>query len=259
MYCIKPKTVQPLAPHQVIMSNIQVGNTNQHVAKSFGNERNAPHFPVKGTNNWKLLNHGPDRFSPRHSHATCVFKCPNNDSNLCIWLTGGYSESHRTFDLDFENENSDVWWSEDGASWNQVTDLKGEFLQGVGNWDAKVGGYVAPWYSRYGHSLNALDADGDGIADAMILAGGYNPMLSNDIWITTDGITWYFDGFAPWPKRAYHGATVFQGKLWIIGGTPLTNDVWMGRLIKDVVSTKAGYTMTWNAKVLPHEAPWAPR
>lgn len=158
--------------------------------------------------NWNLLS-GP-RFSPRHSHATCVFKCPDNTTDTCIWLTGGYSRAHRTFDTNLENEEADVWWSKNGASWNQVTELHGDFLIGIGNGDAKVGGYVAPWYSRYGHSLNSIDADGDGHADIMILAGGFSPIASNDVWVTRDGIWWHFEGYAPWPKRAYHGRQFFM-------------------------------------------------
>ena len=133
--------------------------------------------------NWQLL--GGPGFTPRHSHATCVFKCPDDPTDSCIWLTGGFGDSHRTFSVEpMENENYDVWYSKDGASWSQVTEIYGDFLQGIGNADAKVGGYVAPWYSRYGHSLNALDGDGDGVADVMILAGGFSPLASNDVWIT---------------------------------------------------------------------------
>ena len=40
----------------------------------------------------------------------------------------------------------------------------------------------------------------------MVLAAGFSPLPSNDVWVTKDGISWYFDGHAPWPKRAYHGA-----------------------------------------------------
>jgi hypothetical protein len=37
----------------------------------------------------------------------------------------------------------------------------------------------------YGHSLNAIDGDGNGVADVMILAGGFSPLASNDVWITS--------------------------------------------------------------------------
>lgn len=51
-------------------------------------------------------------------------------------------------------------------------------------------GPIAPWYQRYGHTMNALDVDGDGDDDLMILMGGYSPAPSNDIWVTTNGTNW---------------------------------------------------------------------
>ncbi|KAL9184445.1 hypothetical protein ACHAXT_002531 [Thalassiosira profunda] len=225
--------------------------------------RNDPRLPSKpGTKNWERLVGQQPTFSPRHSHATAVFKCPNTDNSTdasCLWLTGGYSESHRTWQGDVvENENADVWLSKDGATLTQVTELQGDFVQGVGNGDAKPGSYTAPWYSRYGHSLNALDVDGDGTADVLVLAGGFAPVPSNDVWLSTDGITWRFDGYAPWPKRAYHGATVKDGKLWIMGGSPLTNDVWSGSLVKDP-AREVGYRLEWEQILQHNEAPWTPR
>ena len=67
-----------------------------------------------------------------------------------------------------------------------------------------------------------------------------------------DGITWKFNGYAPWSKRAYHGAAVFQDKLWVLGGTQLSNDVWAGSLVKG----SSGYKLVWE-QMLP--APWTPR
>ena len=88
-----------------------------------------------------------------------------------------------------ENANSDVWFSRDEATWNQVTELYGDFIQEIGNGDAKYGGYVAPFNSWYAHILEALvDYNGDGIADVMVLAGGFNPSPSNDVWLTS--VTW---------------------------------------------------------------------
>lgn len=139
-----------------------------------------------------------------------------------------------------------------------MTELHGDFLPGIGNGDAKVGGSVAPWFSRYGHSLNAMDYDGDGHADIMILTGGFSPLPSNDVWVTRDGISWHFEGHAPWPKRAYHGASVYQSKLWILGGSPLSNDVWVGS-VKPDVSRQVGFRFDWEQKLRPNEAPWTPR
>ena len=78
------------------------------------NDARPPTAIVSGTKNWELLpKRGSTLFSPRHSHATTVFKCPDNSSS-CLWLTGGYSDPHRSFDLRIENENADVWYSKDG-------------------------------------------------------------------------------------------------------------------------------------------------
>ena len=223
-------------------------------AASYGYKRKAPHdSKYDGTLNWELLNHGTESFSPRHSHATTIFRCPDSSNKQCLWLTGGYSELHRTWDLELENENCDVWFSQDGNAWTQVTDLQGDFLQGIGNWDAKTSSSVAPWYSRYGHSLDALDGDGDGIADVMVLVGGNSPLPSNDVWISMTGKDWKFDGFAPFSKRAYHASSVYQNKLYIIGGTPLNNEVWSGSLNRD----HKGYTMSWTRE--ESEIPFSPR
>ena len=114
--------------------------------------REDPRLPIQGTKNWERLV-GP-KFTPRHSHATTSFKCPDDPSDSCLWLTGGYSELHRSFNVEIEqNENADVWVSRDGADWTQV-ELYGDFLNGIGNGDALVGGRVAPWYARYGHTLH---------------------------------------------------------------------------------------------------------
>ena len=69
--------------------------------------RDDPRLPLQGTRNWKLLEGA--RFSPRHGHATTVFPCPDDTNDECLWLTGGYSELHRTFDVKQENENNDVY------------------------------------------------------------------------------------------------------------------------------------------------------
>ncbi len=229
------------------------GASSQHLVDDI---RNDERLPSHGIKNWQRLPQRSEHiFSPRHSHATTVFACPDNRTEQCLWLTGGYSDNHRSFDNREENENCDVWYTRDGMSWHQVH-LYGDFIQGVGNWDAKPGGLAAPWYARFGHSLDALDADIDGIADVMVLAGGNNPTPSNDVWLSTDGISWFFDGYAEWPKRAYHSTAVFQGELYVIAGTPLPNDVWAGSLVEDT-TTEVGYTIQWTQKM--KEAPWLPR
>eukprot|EP00985_Skeletonema_marinoi_P016769 scaffold9055_cov83-Skeletonema_marinoi.AAC.4 len=40
--------------------------------------RNDERLPVSGTKNWQLLPQRGITFSPRHSHATTVFRCPGD-------------------------------------------------------------------------------------------------------------------------------------------------------------------------------------
>lgn len=81
-----------------------------------------------------------------------------------------------------------MWKSSDGAIWEQESRLTGDFF--AQNNDVVQPGPIAPWYQRYAHSLNAIDVDGDGSDDMMILMGGYASFPSNDIWITEDGNKW---------------------------------------------------------------------
>jgi len=138
-------------------------------ASDYGFHRSTNLPPSGGTINWERLAKGPAMFSTRHSHATCIFRCPHNYEKQCIWLAGGRSQEHYAYNLVKTHQNDDVWWSEDGVLWNKVIILDGDFLPGIGNSDAKPKGHAAPWYGRYGHSLDAIDKDGDGIADIMLL------------------------------------------------------------------------------------------
>lgn len=36
-----------------------------------------------------------------------------------------------------------------------------------------------------------------------------------------------FAGYAPWSPRGWHGTTVYNNTIWMIGGTPLNSEVWV--------------------------------
>jgi len=210
-----------------------------------------------GYRNWKKFDKGPTHFTKRNGHASTVYRCPNApgvDSNsMCLWMTGGRSEDYQGFDLEFTRRNADVFFSADGETWSQILNLQGDYVDGIGNFNAKFEGNrdVAPWYSRFGHSLNSLDANGDGVEDAMVMVGGFSPEASNDVWITADGSTWAFDGYAPFTARAWHATSIFRGQLYVIGGSPLTNDVWTGNLtMKSGFNCAVGVqdTPSWSTK-----------
>ena len=232
----------------------------------------------RGTRNWKKLQHGAQSFTKRNGHATLVYKCPSlilaRDGTECIWLIGGRSEEYQAYDLEFTRRNADVYFSADGADWRRVGGagggtLMGDFIDGIGNFDAKFPGNkpIAPFYSRFGHSLDKLDLDGDGTYDAMILIGGYSPEPSNDVWISTDGTNWAYDDEAPFTGRAWHATANFNGQLYVIGGAPLTNDVWVGNLTMKTgltfssASQSSDMTMSWRQKVshMHEHTPFSPR
>ena len=62
--------------------------------------------------------------------------------------------------------------------------------------------------------------------------GGFSNSLNylNDVWSSPDGLNWtQATGAAAFSSRAYHVATVFHGRMWVIGGADTNNtknDVW---------------------------------
>jgi len=48
-------------------------------------------------------------------------------------------------------------------------------------------GPIAPWFSRFAHSLDSVDLDEDGEEDVMILMGGFAPDPFNDVWVSKNG------------------------------------------------------------------------
>lgn len=102
-------------------------------------------------------------------------------------MIGGRGELYQTYNLRYQNRRGDVWSSSDGQTWLQSDALTGDFhLQ---NFDAVDPGALAPWYARFGHTLDVLQATNhSGVAtEVMVLAGGYTPDPDNDVWVTEDG------------------------------------------------------------------------
>jgi len=125
------------------------------------------------------------KWSPRRNHGVIVFK--NR-----LWILGGAESSGRSDQTPTKFLN-DVWNSEDGVNWNQVT-------------------ANAPWAARNGHlSLVFDDKGGEGFGD---------------VWSSTDGKNWtQVTAKAEWTARGGNGGLVFDGKMWIFGGVGF-NDVW---------------------------------
>ncbi|KAJ0407948.1 hypothetical protein ATCC90586_006320 [Pythium insidiosum] len=158
----------------------------------------------------------------RDSHAAAVYK--NR-----IWIVGGVSTSYYTKRLEHTTTRSDVLSSADGVTWKEALE-------------------EAPFRRRFGHSLTAF-VDGRDDVERLVLLGGFSPEPATDIWTTTDGERWaQVDVAVPWPGRGYHCTVAFRGRLWVMGGSPLTNDVW------STPSLLAG--AVWEQQ---RDVPWSPR
>lgn len=76
------------------------------------------------------------------------------------------------------------------ALWVNDQKLTGDFY--VQNEDVIQPGPHAPFYLRYGHSLDAISIASYGY-ELMLLAGGYAPQPINDQWMSEDGNNWVYD------------------------------------------------------------------
>lgn len=144
-----------------------------------------------------------------------------------IWVIGGHSSAYYTKQLVETNARSDVWSSSDGSTWENV--LK-----------------EAKFEKRFGHTVTKFQPVGR--EEMLVLIGGFTPNPSNDIWTTTDGENWIqVEERAPFSGRAWHCAVTFNNKLWVMGGTPINNQVWW---------TETADSGDWH---LAGNAPWSPR
>jgi hypothetical protein len=123
-------------------------------------------------------------FSARYGHSSVVF-----DNKM--WVMGGDTNK------DQPTPTNDVWNSSDGVTWTQVT--------------ANAG-----FSPRCCHSSVVFD-------NKMWVMGGDtnkdSPTPTNDVWNSTDGVTWTQvtanAGFSP---RYGHSSVVFDNKMWVIAG-----------------------------------------
>ena len=202
-------------------------------------------FQVSSPNWAELESSTGQKFAARNAHSTTMF-------NDVMYLTGGKSDLYEMYKTVNSIKRGDVWKSYDGADWELQT-LEGDYY--IQNADALQPSTLAPWYERFGHSLDAIDMDGDGVHDFMIQIGGFTPDPMNDIWLTTNGTTWSYAGEAPFAGRGWHSTVIFNGKLHVIGGSPFNNEVWRLEEINQITriepSTRASYlnytySVTWT-------------
>jgi hypothetical protein len=161
---------------------------------------------------WTKL--GTAAWTPRGAQTVVVY----HDR---LWLFGG--ADHLAPDRSTDGFLNDVWVSDDGVTWAQVTG-------------------AAPWSPRDNPGVSVLN-------DQLHVVGGHGQA---DVWVTANGTDWTrLTAQAPWGPRHGFGQVVFDGKLWVLGGfigtsTNAVNDVWF---------SSDGATWTRQSE----HAPWAPR
>jgi len=105
-----------------------------------------------------------------------------------------------------------------------------------------IGG-EAEWSVRSGHTSVVYDGK-------MWVMGGYGVSRKNDVWWSTDGITWtQATASAKWSVRSGHTSVVYNGKMWVMGGyggSSYKNDVWWST--NGITWTQATASAEWSVR-----------
>lgn len=152
------------------------------------------HVAMAQTGSWTQATANA-QWSPREGHATLVY-------NNRLWLLGG--------DEGGGVRKNDVWYTTDGVNWTSAT-------------------LSAQWSPRKDHAAAVFD-------NKMWILGGNSGgspnIMDNEVWYSTDGITWTEvppQTTSRWAARADHTALVYNNWLWVMGGNgnvEVQFDVW---------------------------------
>jgi hypothetical protein len=143
------------------------------------------------------------QFPARSHHTTVVFKDQ-------IWVIGGIDSS----DVIDGNEQpyspkNDVWSSTNGITWTTATD-SAQFPARGGHTSVVFDNKI--WV--IGGQTGGVDGKGDG-----------QRIQTNDVWSSTDGITWTKMDNPGFAVRDNHESAVFNNRVWVIGGF-VEEDAW---------------------------------
>lgn len=127
-----------------------------------------------------------------------------------MWIIGGWYNGR----LPGHSAGHEVWWSEDGAAWQQATSAAA--------WTPRAAAATVVFKGRI-----------------WLLGGTENyyfgnaRSLKNDVWSSADGKDWTLaTANAGWSPRAYHQAAVLNDRIYVFGGGNYVpeyqahNDVW---------------------------------
>jgi len=147
-----------------------------------------------------------------------------------MWFMGGWYNGR----LPGHAATREVWWSTDGAHWEQAKEA---------GWSPRMGAGAVVFKDKMwilGGTEDYLFAKDD-------------KRLRNDVWCSSDGQEWKLvTGSAGWSPRAFHQAVVLNDKMWVLGGGNY-QPTW--QVLNDVWCSEDGVNWT---RVL-ETAPWQPR
>ncbi|MSU74422.1 D-alanyl-D-alanine carboxypeptidase [Candidatus Kaiserbacteria bacterium] len=149
-------------------------------------------------------------WSPRWDHDTEVF-------NGKMYLASGMDLSMQIF--------NDIWVTDDGITWTELN-------------------AHAPWASRQGGQLIAFHGLLWIIGRLNDKAEDYGP---NDIWYSSDGISWQKTAVdPPWTGREDYAGILFNNQLYIFAGMGVDGDSW--RWKNDVWVSSDTFSLTTMAE-----------
>jgi len=160
----------------------------------FGDQRSLKNdvWSTKDGKNWERATESAG-WSPRAYHQAVA-----HDGKIWVFGGGNYVPSYEA--------KNDVWTSEDGVHWTQVTEAAA--------WPARLWFSAATYRGR------------------IWVLGGWSksPELNHgDVWYSKDGRDWtQLKAGVSWKERHEHSTFVFRDKLWVAGGhaKPLSSEVW---------------------------------
>lgn len=144
--------------------------------------------------NWTHVNAGkPAPWGPRVLHTTIAM-------NGAIYVMGG--QTLPQYAPAPERRYNDVWRSYDGVNWTKLTISR-------------------PMWSPRGMIVGSVVFNGrmyiigGGLYDT---PGSPRRYFYTDVWSSSNGAAWRYEGHAPWPYRQYHNVAVWDNKIWVIAG-----------------------------------------
>ena len=149
------------------------------------------------------------RLLERDNYSLVVYNPATGSSrDGALWVIGGKGDYGLL---------NDVWKSTDGVKWTQVLP-RGSIYTSI----------PTQFSPRMNHATVVYNG-------AMWVIGGYDGSARNDVWKSTDGVTWtkvLEDSYnaGQFSHRGGHSLVVYDGAMWVIAGQGIgyrdMNDVW---------------------------------